>query len=157
MRTQLVKSTDPILKVKAKPITEFGGSHTTKLNALAVGMYGLMKRESGIGIAAPQVGKSIRFIIVSAPSDSFQVPKNVFMCNPEIVARSKEMVTNTEGCISIPGRFYRVTRHKTISIKFQDTAGNFQYLTGDGLFSVCCQHELSHLDGDVIWVGNEKA
>ena len=147
MRTQLVRSTDPILRIKAKPITEFGGKNSAKISALIVGMYGLMRRQNGIGIAAPQVGRSVRLIIVSAPSDTFQTPKNLFMCNPEIVARSKEMVDSVEGCLSLPGKYFLVKRHKVISVKYQDVKGDWQVATGDGMFAVVAAHEIDHING----------
>jgi len=143
MKTGLVRQNHPVLRQKAKTVTVFDA----KLRLLAIKMHYLMKAKDGIGLAACQVGKSIRFIIVSAPADSFDVPKTVYMVNPELTYKSEEVVDSVEGCLSIPGVFYRVQRHKIISVKYQDVYGVEKFLVGDGLFSLVVQHECQHNEG----------
>ena|ERR1035437_4956729 len=141
MGIKLLKPSDPLLRQKSVPVTDFG----IKLSRLAVSLHLLMRQKDGIGIAAVQTGRLIRLIIVSAPADSFLVPKNVYMCNPEIIYASEEKVESIEGCLSVIGCF-KVQRHKIVTVRYQNVRGEFQQLTGDGLFSMCCQHEISHLD-----------
>ncbi len=145
MGIKLLKPSDPLLKQKSVPVTDFG----LKLSRFAVSLHLLMKQQEAIGIAAVQTGKLIRLIIVSAPSDSYDTPKNVYMVNPEIIYKSEDTVESWEGCLSVRG-CYKVQRHKVIAVRYQTVRGEVKQLTGDGLFSVCCQHEIDHLNSVLI-------
>ena len=146
MRISLVKSNAEVLKQVAKPVTSFDSN----LKRLAMSMYGMLLRTSAVGLAAPQIGKSIQFVVVSASADSYIVPKIIFMANPKIVYSSPEKTESIEFCLSLPGQAYKVKRPKVVTVEYQDTKGNHQLLTADGLCAKAISHELDHLKGILI-------
>ncbi|MBU0613768.1 peptide deformylase, partial [Patescibacteria group bacterium] len=100
-----------------------------------------MKEEDGAGIAAPQVGKNIRVIIV----DTGLGPRAYI--NPQILEKSEKMIDSTEGCLSVPGIFASVSRHKKVFIQALDRNGNVAHIKKSGVLSTVFQHEIDHLDG----------
>jgi peptide deformylase len=116
-------------------------------------MIATMKRAKGVGIAAPQVGIGLRLFIV-APEPSVRYPKApkmapVAMINPVMVRHSKKMVTDWEGCLSVPGLRGRVPRYHAIDIEF--TARDGRRLKGklSGFVGRIFQHEFDHINGMV--------
>jgi peptide deformylase len=112
-----------------------------------------MKRAKGVGIAAPQIAVGIRLFIV-APQPSIRYPKAprmapVAMINPVLVKHSKKMVTDWEGCLSIPGLRARVPRYHSLEIEF--TARDGRRLRGklSGFVARIFQHEFDHINGRV--------
>lgn len=101
-----------------------------------------MKEAEGIGIAAPQVGVSIRVCIVS---DNGKNP--IFLINPEITWFSKEKISLPERCLSVPNVFGMVTRPKAVHVKGLNENGEKIKLKAKGWFSRVIQHEIDHLDG----------
>src|SRR5215218_8513833 len=114
---------DPVLREKAKRIKTFDGN----LRKLAADMLETMHANAGVGLAAPQVGQSIRLLVAEYVPD----PKDkeaergfkVALCNPEIVKASEEMEDGPEGCLSIPGWVGEVPRHTSITVKAQTPEG----------------------------------
>ncbi len=100
-----------------------------------------MKIEDGAGIAAPQVGKNIRVIII----DTSRGPRAYI--NPVITERSQKMTNSTEGCLSVPNKYGVVSRHKKISIQALDRNGKIAHIKKSGLLATVFQHEIDHLDG----------
>ncbi len=133
---------NPILRAMSKPVKKFDASFKRFIKD----MKDAMIRESGLGIAAPQVGSNIRaFIIVLDYNKKSE--KILPMVNPEILARSEEMEEGEEGCLSIPGKFAKVMRHKEITVEFFDLDEVRQVLNLRGLNARVVQHENDHIDG----------
>jgi peptide deformylase len=107
-----------------------------------------------VGIAAPQVGESLRVIVVaSRPGERYpQAPlvEPLVMVNPELLEASAETETGWEGCLSIPGMRGRVARHRAVRVRFSDLAGEVHELALEGFPARVFQHELDHLDGLVF-------
>jgi peptide deformylase len=119
---------------------------TDGIRELVQNMAETMYAAPGIGLAAIQVSKPLRILIIDI-SDSRDDLK-VFI-NPVIVARDGNQVYE-EGCLSVPDYFAEVTRSATIRVRALDSAGNEIELDADGLLAVCIQHEIDHLDGKVF-------
>ncbi len=114
---------------------------SARLKKLVAELVETMKVENGCGIAAPQVGIHERVIIV----DSGKGPKA--FVNPEIVARSFRTFLFEEGCLSVPGVWGMVKRHRGVKVKALDEIGKEVTVEADGLEAVIFQHEIDHLDG----------
>lgn len=109
-------------------------------------MEATMEKESGCGLAAPQVGELLRVVIVMLNQQTDQeviIP----MINPEIVFHSEEMEVGEEGCLSVPDYFDEVKRYKDIVVKYQDAKGREQMLKLSDLNARVVQHEIDHLNG----------
>jgi len=130
---------DPVLKEKAKPITTFD----SKLKKFVENMIETMYVESGVGLAANQVGSLERVFVVDVSEDG---NSPLVFINPEIVERSGKK-KGEEGCLSIPSYRDIVERSSIITVKAQDLSGQEFTLQAEGLMAVCIQHELDHLDG----------
>lgn len=102
-----------------------------------------MKIENGCGIAAPQVGIHERIIIVD---DGTDIGPRAYI-NPEIVSRSFTTFLFEEGCLSVPGVWGMVKRHRAVKVRAVDEEGRVVQISGKGLLSVIFQHEIDHLDG----------
>lgn len=113
-----------------------------KLNDFLSSLYRSMLDDDGIGIASPQVGRNIRICIVSDMGKNSQI-----LVNPEITWFSKDTITMTEGCLSVPGVFGPVTRPKAIHVKALDHTGGKIKFKAKGWLSRVVQHEIDHLDG----------
>lgn len=100
-----------------------------------------MEKENGVGIAAPQIGVHERIIIVETEDG----PRAFF--NPEILERSFKMVDSEEGCLSVPGTWGYVKRHRSVTVKVKDETGAIKQFKADGLQAIVFQHEIDHLDG----------
>lgn len=98
--------------------------------------------ENGIGIAAPQVGVRERVLIVDDGSNHPQA-----FVNPRIVQKSFRKVEFEEGCLSIPGVFGMVKRHRTVTVEAHNREGEAVTIEANGLLSIVLQHEIDHLDG----------
>lgn len=148
----------PILKKIAKPVTEFNDD----LHLLVKNMLFTMYHAPGIGLAAPQVGSSIRMFVLDIwydrekitladGSEEFRLSEfsPMVFINPVFKNKSGEVI-NEEGCLSVPGIYEDVKRAELVTIAFQDIHGEHQELDADELLSVCLQHENDHLDGIVF-------
>lgn len=132
----------PLLKLKARPVERFDEELTRLLDDMLETMY----RAPGIGLAAPQIGVSLRAVVVDVAREG--EPKNPLrIVNPEITWRSEELVTMEEGCLSLPEQYADVTRPRAIQLRYQDERGDVHELEADGLLARCLQHEVDHLDG----------
>jgi peptide deformylase len=107
-------------------------------------MIETMRRADGVGLAAPQVGRSIRLFVIEVDGRV-----SIFL-NPNIVFRSKETATGEEGCLSRPGEFYPITRSKRITVEYDDLDGKRLSLDAEGFSAVVIQHEYDHLEGILI-------
>lgn len=130
---------------------------TPELTQLADDMLETMYKANGVGLAAPQVGHSLRLIVVDVASgDENAEPQPYQIFNPEVVEKGP-LCTAEEGCLSIPGVWADVERPEVITVKGLDRLGEPLELKGiDGLLSRCIQHEIDHLDG-VLFVDKISA
>jgi peptide deformylase len=129
---------DPVLRRKAEPVKEI----TSDIAHILADMVDTMYDETGIGLAAPQVGVSLRLMVV-ADDNGRGVQALV---NPVIVEQRGE-ATAEEGCLSLPGIFAPVTRSEWVRVQAQDVHGEPLTLEGRGLRARVLQHEMDHLDG----------
>ena len=132
---------DPVLKQRAVPVTSFDAG----LRELASDMLDTMYAAPGVGLAAPQVGISRRLIVLDCSAkDEERQP--LVAVNPEIVVREGECCEE-EGCLSVPEYYANVVRSERIRVRFQDLEGTEREVAADGLWAICFQHEIDHLDG----------
>ena len=134
---------DPKLRKVAKKIDKFDKS----LEILSQNMLKTMYEAEGIGLAATQVDIHIRLVVMDL-SEERNEPR-VFV-NPEYTILDKSPFTYEEGCLSIPGFNEEISRPSKIILKWQDLQGNFHEDQPDGIFTVCAQHEIDHLDGKLF-------
>ncbi len=128
---------DPVLKMPSQPVTDFGPA----LRRLSADMIETMYDAPGVGLAAPQIGRSVRFFVFD---DGETGPSS--MANPELFDPQGE-VTEDEGCLSIPGPFHPTRRFARVTCRGQDLDGRPFEITGEGLLARILQHETDHLDG----------
>lgn len=132
---------DPVLREKAKPVTDFDDA----IRQLTRDMLVIMYREEGVGLAAPQVGESLRLIVVDPdPKESEHRP--LTLVNPTIQDKQGQTV-DEEGCLSFPDVYCDVARAERIRVQFFDLDGNERTLDADGWLARVIQHEIDHLDG----------
>jgi peptide deformylase len=132
----------PALRRRTPPVRP---EQFAEIQTLAPRMFDLMYRAPGIGLAAPQVGSSLRFAVVDLMPD--EKPAPIVLVNPRIVAASEEQATREEGCLSLPGMYADVTRPAQVTVRYQDENGTRHELAADGLLAACLQHEIDHLNG----------
>lgn len=117
-----------------------------EIRQLASDMVETMYREDGIGLAAPQVGAMIRLIVVDVSGPDKRESLMTFV-NPRLEALGDDMVETEEGCLSVPELRAKVARFEKVRLTALDLDGKEVSLEADGLFSICLQHEIDHLDG----------
>jgi peptide deformylase len=132
-----------ILKQKSKPVE---GGVTDDLRALMDDMLETMYAAPGIGLAAIQIGEPYRIIVMDLARND-EEPQPRFFVNPEIVWRSEETAVGEEGCLSVPEIYDEVERPARVKIRYLDYQGESIEEEADGLFAVCIQHEMDHLEG----------
>lgn len=138
----------PVLKERAKEIPEI----TDDIRQLITDMYETMYNASGVGLAAPQIGKGIRLFVIDAePMDeeNLKGAKMVFI-NPKMVEEKGTPLPYEEGCLSIPGIREDVKRLDTITLQFQDETGASHERVFQGLLARVIQHEYDHLEGKLF-------
>ena len=130
---------DPVLRQRAREITEIDGSLVRLVDDMLETMY----EAPGIGLAAPQVGVQKRLFVW----DIGEGPEAIV--NPEIVESDGEWVFE-EGCLSVPGLSWEIVRPKVIHIVGRDLDGNELSFEADELEARLFQHEMDHLDGTLV-------
>jgi peptide deformylase len=133
---------DPVLRQVSKPVERVDDG----LRKFAREMLQTMYDAPGIGLAAIQVGEPIRLLVIDLSKDDEPKAPQIFI-NPEILARSDNVSTYEEGCLSIPDYYAEVQRPSSVQVKFVDEAGNSRELAAEGLMATCLQHEVDHLNG----------
>jgi peptide deformylase len=139
---------DPILRKKALEIKP-ADLLTDEMQSFCFNMSETMAERDGVGLAAPQVGKSIRLIVINTKDGP------LCMINPEITKTSWAKEWDTEGCLSLPGIYGDVKRHKKITCDYLDRTGKKQRLEANGLMARVIQHETDHLDG-ILFIDKAK-
>ena len=139
----------PVLKQVSKPVDVV----TDDIRRLMDDMLETMYDAPGIGLAAVQVGEPIRVIVMDLqekPEDDPEgeaIKKPRYFVNPEIVWKSEDLAPYEEGCLSVPEVYDEVQRPARVRLKYLDYDGNAVEEEADGLFAVCIQHEMDHLEG----------
>ena len=133
---------DPTLRAKCRPV---GPHDTDTVRALLPRLFATMYQAPGIGLAAPQIGQKLRFLVADVQPNEARHP--IALINPEIVALSTELAVRQEGCLSLPGQYADVTRPARVKVRYLDASGARQEIEAEGLLSACLQHEIDHLDG----------
>jgi peptide deformylase len=144
-----------VLRTPAKTVTKFD----RKLQKLADKMLRTMYAENGVGLAAPQVGESVRMLVIDTEyanerygneTEVNDTRNPLVIINPVIVYKEGEM-DSFEGCLSFPEVFFNVKRARKIVFKFQDLNGKEHRMEAEGdLFCRCIQHEIDHLNGKLF-------
>ncbi|MDF1727608.1 MAG: peptide deformylase [Sulfitobacter sp.] len=146
MKRNILLHPDPRLKKVAKPVADLSDD----LRKLSQDMLKTMYEAPGIGLAAPQVGVLERLIVMDCNKEEGETPRPIAMFNPEVTARSDELNTYEEGCLSLPDLYADVTRPREVEVAWMDAEGRAQKDTFDGLWATCVQHEIDHLDGKLF-------
>ena len=148
---ELTELGNPVLRENAKDIMDFADF---ELQKLIDDMLVTVVEVNGVGLAAPQVDRSIRlFVMASYPNPRYpEAPEMdpIEIINPVILSKSDEMVDDWEGCLSIPGIRGIVPRHREIEVRYFDRHGNEKNEVLDDFLARIFQHELDHLDGIVF-------
>jgi len=131
---------DPVLRKPTKRVTEV----TDELRTLIADMFETMYAAEGIGLAAPQVGRSERLTVVDVEGKKFA------LINPEMVSSDNTTEKAEEGCLSIPDIYGDVERPATVTVRFTDENGESREETASELLGRCFQHEIDHLDGKLF-------
>jgi peptide deformylase len=134
---------DPRLKQKSAPVE---GPVTDGHRALMDDMLETMYEAPGIGLAAVQIGEPLRIIVMDLSRDDDPKAPRYFV-NPEILWASDEMFTYEEGCLSVPDIYDDVERPNKVKLRYLDYDGKQIEEDAEGLYAVCIQHEMDHLEG----------
>jgi peptide deformylase len=137
----IVKYGDPILEKPASPVKKFDA----ELEELVEDMFASMYAAQGVGLAAPQIGKSLRLAVVDVTVGKNPEAK-VVLANPEITHAEGE-VREEEGCLSIPGFRGYVIRPQFVTVKAQNVKGEPFEIRGENLLARAFCHEIDHLNG----------
>ncbi len=133
----------PTLKQKSAPVE---GPVTDELRVLMDDMLETMYAAPGIGLAAIQIGVAKRVIVMDlARSDEDPQPRHFI--NPEILWRSEEIAVAEEGCLSVPEIYDEVERPAKVKLRYLNYDGDTIEEEAEGLYAVCIQHEMDHLEG----------
>ncbi len=137
---------DPVLKQISAPVV---GPVTAEHRALMDDMLETMYEAPGVGLAAVQIGVPLRIIVMDiAGKDEAREPR--YFVNPEITWASEETKNWEEGCLSVPEIYDDVERPAKVKIRYLNYHGETVEEDADGLFAVCIQHEMDHLEGIVF-------
>lgn len=140
---KIFKLGDPVLRQKCKVIKEIN----PEVRALAADMLRTLYAVPGIGLAANQVGVSLRLCVIDVVPDGKRQP--LVLINP-VIATGEGKVDAEEGCLSLPGVWATVKRFKKVRVDAVNELGLPVTVTGEGLLARALQHEIDHLDGKVF-------
>jgi peptide deformylase len=136
---------DPVLRQKAKKVSKIDKS----VQQLIDDMIETMRAAPGVGLAAPQVGVSLRIAVIEMPGREVMV-----LINPEIVKRQGERSV-LEGCLSVPGYHGEIKRSVWVKVKAQDRQGRNTRLKGEDLLAQVLEHEIDHING-VLYIDHAE-
>lgn len=137
---------DPVLRQKAKRIRALD----PKLNKLIDDMLETLPAAQGVGLAAPQIGVSLRLVVIALPDEEPSV-----LINPEVIKRAGEREVD-EGCLSVPGYRGKVKRSATVTVKARDRAWKECRYKGTELLAQVLEHEIDHLNG-ILYIDNVES
>lgn len=133
---------DPRLRKVAEPVVEFN----QQLQELADDMFETMYEAPGIGLAATQVDRHIRMLVMDVSEDRSEP---LCLVNPEILTAEGDEEMD-EGCLSVPGYYEKVRRAEHIVLRACDVHGKVSEFEAEGITAVCIQHEMDHLEGKLF-------
>jgi peptide deformylase len=139
---KIYKYPEPVLRKKTEIISAFNPTLVQLVQDMADTMYDA----PGVGLAAPQIGQSVKLIVVDTTKDKEGEPQFLPLVNPEIVTHEGTQV-DEEGCLSVLDLTASVKRYKKITVSYQDLHGQAQELSAEDRFAVVLQHEIDHLNG----------
>jgi len=129
---------DPILRQKAKRVRTIGSS----IKQLIADMLETLHADPGrVGLAAPQVGVSLRVMVIGIPDED-----DIVLINPKIVRRNGAR-TISEGCLSVPGYYGQINRAESVTVKGRDQNGKEVRIKAQDLLAQALEHEIDHLNG----------
>ena len=137
---------DPRLKEVSKPVE---GGVTDEIRALMDDMLETMYDAPGIGLAAIQIGVPLRVIVMDLAKDGEEAQPRYFV-NPEILPLTEDKAPCEEGCLSVPDIFEEVERPTECRVRYLDYDGNQVEEVATGMYAVCIQHEMDHLEGTLF-------
>jgi len=147
---EIITAPDEILNRPTQPVTKFDEN----LRKLVRKMEEILKNQhnpEGVGLSANQVGVNLRLAVIRLnPDEEESVPKLLAVANPEIVKRSGSALVEYEGCLSIPDQYGQVARNERVTVKFQDLSGKELTINATGFIARIFQHEVDHLEGELI-------
>jgi peptide deformylase len=135
------KNPDPALRVKTVKIKD---PLAKDVQELILSMFETMYANNGVGLAATQVGSNLRLCVIE--TDGIEH----VLINPQITSKSKTKIISEEGCLSFPGKFFPISRHKEVQVRYLNEEGKAKKIKGRDLLSRALQHEIDHLDGVLI-------
>ena len=135
---------DPVLRQKAECISDLDEELQRLIDDMAETMY----HAPGIGLAANQVGRPLRLLVIDLQRDECEYGL-IVLINPEVVSASGE-TTYEEGCLSVPEFYSNVKRCEEVVVCGLDRAGNKVEICAEGLLAIALQHEIDHLDGKLF-------
>ena len=136
---EIKKAGDPVLKQIAEPVKKIDKKFKELLNDMTETMH----QADGVGLAAPQVGVSLRVVVIDVGDGLLE------LINPEIISNEGSEL-GTEGCLSVPGIFGEVERYSKVTVTALDRNNKKLKITGTGLLSRALQHEIDHLNGNLF-------
>lgn len=145
---EIITNPNKILRKKSVNIkpTE---ANIKEMKTLFEDMILTMKEKDGVGLAAPQIGKNIRLIVVNTKDG------HICMINPIFTKKSWSKELGEEGCLSVPNTFGRVRRHKKVTCIYFDENNEKKKVEAKGMFARILQHEIDHLDG-ILFIDKAK-
>ena len=129
---------DPLLRQKARRVRTIDNS----IKKLVVDMQETLHADSGrVGLAAPQIGISLRVVVIGLPDE-----EDIILINPELVRKKGERPVS-EGCLSVPGYMGQINRAESVTVKALDLGGKEIRIKAEGLLAQALEHEIDHLNG----------
>lgn len=142
----IISIPDARLREVSQPVEKV----TDALRQLAKDMLETMYDAPGVGLAAIQVGKPIRMLVIDPARTEEETPAPMVFFNPEIIEASEETGIYEEGCLSVPEYYAEVHRPLTCTVRYLDEENQTQELYCDGFLATVIQHEMDHLDGKLF-------
>jgi len=139
---RITKHGERVLKEPCPPLDY--AAFKDELPALLKDMWATMAAARGVGLAAPQIGLSLRLAVIDVKPEGRS--QRIVLINPEIVSLEGE-VNDEEGCLSLPGVYHKLRRHARARVRALDEHGVSRELSGEGLLARAFQHETDHLNG----------
>ncbi|MBL8030383.1 MAG: peptide deformylase [Candidatus Doudnabacteria bacterium] len=144
MKLPIKKYPDPVLRAKTQPVVF---PLSAEIQKLTKDMIDTVRSADGIGLAAPQVGKSVKLVIINLEKSGIPI---FALYNPRVVSKGFKKIELEEGCLSIPGVYGYVRRPKKVTIKAENHLGETVQITDEGWVARVAQHEIDHINGVLI-------
>ncbi len=145
MTLEIIKYPAKILREKTRKIKD---PSDPKIQKLIKDMIETLREAKGLGLSAPQVGKSLRLCV--AKTDREENASLHILINPRIVSRSRKKNIMDEGCLSVPNKYFPVERYEKVKVRYLDEKGKSGKIKAEGFFARALQHEIDHLEGVLI-------